>query len=55
MCGAFTLFKQQMHDQSDSAAQVSTEYGDFKGKHLQTLVLVEDRFVRMKCRIQEIK
>lgn len=27
MCGAFTLLKQQMHDQSDSAAQVSTEYG----------------------------
>lgn len=40
---------------SDSAAQLSTKYGDFKGKHLQTLVLVEDRFVRMKCRIQEVK
>lgn len=50
MCGAFTLLKQQMHNQSDSAAHVSTENGYGKGKHvkLQTLVLVEDSFTRSK-------
>lgn len=44
------VLKQQMQDQSDSAAQVSTAYGYFKGKRVQvqTLGLVEDRFIRMK-------
>lgn len=43
--------------ESDSASQVSTEYGYSKGKHLkpQTLVLFEDRFVHMKCRMEEVK
>lgn len=55
MCGAFTLFKQKKRNQSD--AQVSTEYGYFKGEHLklQTLVAVGDSFVRVKRGIQGVK
>lgn len=43
-----------MHDQSDSAAQVSTSLKE-RILNCRLLVLVEDSVVRMKCGIQEVK